>query len=423
MTSLAVSLKAALRSPLLPFWLVIALLPFGRSAELGTFLCLIGTVLLFVRHPHALREHEGARLLLWLLAAYVGAAVLSAVDSLSPGKSWGTVASLLRYAPLGLYACFAIRREDKLRALHMAVAVVVALWTLDAWVQALTGWSVAGRAEPERISGIFGAGNLKLGPSLSVLSPFVLWAAQRRFGLKGLLLAFVFLLGPVLMSGSRASWICYGVVALGFAWRVAGSPVRFVGVAAALALALLVAGGVAWKTSERFQLRMDRTLQALHGSDKSLDWALSGRLDIWQTSIAMFEGHPINGVGVRAYRYAYPAFAPPDDHFVVTGEACGEGEGACHAHQWILEVLTETGLLGLACWLAAIVFAIVSWRRAGPIGRARAFPATLALGAMLFPLNTHLAFYSAWWGLLFAWLLGLWCAALYVHPAVGEEGA
>jgi len=38
---------------------------------------------------------------------------------------------------------------------------------------------------------------------------------------------------------------------------------------------------------------------------------------------------------------------------------------------------------------------------------------------MLFPLNTHLAFYSAWWGLLFAWLLGLWCAALYVE---GDDG-
>jgi hypothetical protein len=37
---------------------------------------------------------------------------------------------------------------------------------------------------------------------------------------------------------------------------------------------------------------------------------------------------------------------------------------------------------------------------------------------MLFPLNTHLAFYSAWWGLLFGWLLGLWCAALYV---VGDD--
>jgi len=42
---------------------------------------------------------------------------------------------------------------------------------------------------------------------------------------------------------------------------------------------------------------------------------------------------------------------------------------------------------------------------------------------MLFPVNTHLAFYSAWWGLVFAWLLGLWCASLSVLPVEndGEE--
>ena len=420
MSPLAASLKAALRSPLLPFWLVIALLPFGRSAELGTLLCLLGAVLLFVRHPAALREHPGARLLLCLLAAYVGAALISALDSIAPGKSWGTVASLLRYAPLGLYACFAMRREDKLQALYLAVAVVLALWTADAWMQILTGWSLGGHAEPERITGIFGASNPKLGPCLAVLSPFALWAAQRRWGTKGVLLAFAVLLGPVLMSGSRASWLCYALVALAFAWRIARSPARFLAIAGGLAVALLLAGGVAWKTSQRFQLRMDRTLLAVSGPGQSLDAALSGRMDIWRTSVAMFEAHPINGVGVRAYRYAYPAYAPPNDHFVVSLEACGPGEGACHAHQWVLEVLTETGVLGLLFWLGAIVLALIAWRRVGADARERAFPVTLALGVMLFPLNTHLAFYSAWWGLLFAWLLGLWCAALYVYPARGE---
>jgi len=44
--------------------------------------------------------------------------------------------------------------------------------------------------------------------------------------------------------------------------------------------------------------------------------------------------------------------------------------------------------------------------------RSRAFAPALALVAMCFPLNTHLAFYSAWWGLLFWWLLALYCAAL-----------
>jgi O-antigen ligase len=422
MTSLAVSLKAALRSPLLPFWLVIALLPVGRSSELGTFLCLVGVVLLFARHPHALREHAGAQLLLWLLAAYVGAALLSAIGSLAPGKSWATVAALLRYVPLGLYACFAIRREEKLNALYTAVAVVVGFWALDAWVQALTGWSLGGHAQAERISGIFGAANLKLGPTLAVLSPFALWAARRRWGLKGLLLAFLCLLGPVLLSGSRASWLCYVLVAIGFAWHISASPRRFLATSAIGIVMLALAGGVAWKTSERFQLRMERTLQAFHGSDRSMDTALSGRLDIWHTSVEMFKAHPILGVGVRAYRYAYPAFAPANDHFVVSEEACGVGEGACHAHQWVLEVLTETGTLGLLLWLAAIGMALVTWRRVGAEARARAFPVTLALGVMLFPLNTHLAFYSAWWGLLFAWLLGLWCAALYVQQGASHAG-
>ena len=53
-----------------------------------------------------------------------------------------------------------------------------------------------------------------------------------------------------------------------------------------------------------------------------------------------------------------------------------------------------------------------AWLRADGRTRDLAFAPALALVAMCFPLNTHLAFYSAWWGLLFWWLLGLYCAAL-----------
>lgn len=415
MSALAASLRHVLRSPLLPFWLVVALLPFARSSEVGTVLCLIGTVLLFARHPQALREHAGARLLLWLLAAYVLAALISSFGAVAAGKSWETAAALLRYVPLGLYACFAIRRYSKLRALYVAVAAVLALWTADAWVQALTGWSLAGRAQAEHLSGIFGADNLKLGPSLAVLSPFALWAARERWGRWGLLLAFALLLGPVLLAGSRAAWLCYALVALAFAWREAGSSRQFVAFCAGALLLLAIAGGIAWASSTRFHARMERTLLVMQGTSQSLDSALTGRLDIWQTSMKMFAAHPVNGVGVRGFRYAYAQFAPAGDHFL-TAESCGQGEGACHPHQLVLEILAETGVIGLLAWLAGLVLALRSWRSVGAPARARAFPVTLALAVMLFPLNTHLAFYSAWWGLLFAWLLGLWCAALYVDP-------
>ena len=59
-------------------------------------------------------------------------------------------------------------------------------------------------------------------------------------------------------------------------------------------------------------------------------------------------------MGVRGFRYAYPNYAPANDHFVVSAEACGVGQGACHAHQLVLEVLTETGVIGLLLWLGGV---------------------------------------------------------------------
>jgi O-antigen ligase len=414
------NIKAALRSPLLPIWLVPALLPFGRSSEVGVALALIGAILLFARDPRALDSHPGARLLLWLFAAYAGAALISAIGAVSPLKSWSTVAAVLRYAPFGLYVCFAMRRQSRVEALYTATAAVVAIWAVDAWVQALTGWSLGGHASPERLSGIFGATNLKLGPSLAVLSPFVLWTARKRWGLGALVVAFLLLLGPVMLAGSRAAWLCYGLVALAFAWRESRTPLRFVAFCAAVSVVLAGAGALAWKTSPRFEARMERTLMVLQGSPQGLDAALTGRMDIWTTSLRMAEAHPVLGVGVRGFRYAYPQYAPAGDHFV-TAESCGDGEGACHAHQIVLEVLTETGAVGVLLWLAAVVLAWRTWRRVGALARERAFPVSVALGVMLFPLNTHLAFYSAWWGLLFWWVLSMWCAALYANvPETAE---
>jgi O-antigen ligase len=409
-------LTAALRSPLTPIWLVVFLLPFGRSSELGTLLCMTGAIILFFRDRHALAAHPGARLLLWLWAAYFGAALLSAPGAVDPARSWSSAAAYLRFAPFGVYVCFAVRREARFNALCTATGVVVGVWALDAWVQALTGYSLGGPAQAQRISGIFGANNLKLGPTLASLSPFVLWLARRKLGRKGLIAAMLFMLVPILLAGSRAAWITYGVVLLAFFWMEARAPLRFGAwiVAAGVIAALVV--GVVWKTSSRFDARMERTLTALHDSRHAVNYAASGRLDIWRVSARMIAAHPLLGVGVRDFRDAYPRYAPANDHFV-TAEACGVGEGACHPHQIVLEVLSDTGAIGLALWLAAAVLALRAWRRAGPAARRRAFPATVALAVTVFPLNTHLAFYSAWWGLLFWWLLALWCAALYADVA------
>lgn len=414
-------LKTFLRQPWLLYWAVVLLLPFGRGAEVGAVACVIGMLLAWRALPVLLRKHEGARLLCRLLGCYILAALASIPAAVMPGKSALTALALLRYLPLGLYACYVLQSQSRLRGIYTAMAAVIAFWVLDAWMQMLTGWSLRGHADPERISGIFGADDPKLGPTLAVLSPFVLWVAKERWQRRGLLIALLLLLGPVILSGSRAAWICFGLVSLVFIWREAGSPLRFLAACFIAALVLLTAGGIAWKTSARFDARMQRTLAVFGGSAQDINEATTGRLDIWRNSVKMIEAHPITGVGVRDFRYAYPLYAPANDHFLV-GENCGEGVGACHPHQVLLEILTETGVMGLLLWLTGAGMALAAWRRAGKTGRAVAFPVTLSLAVMLFPLNTHLAFYSAWWGLLFAWLLGLWCAALYAAAKEPSHG-
>lgn len=416
------SFKSLLRSPLLPLWLLVALLPFGRSAELGTFACAIALAVAWWRTGPDVLRSPGSGWLLALLACYIGAALVSAFTAIAPAKSWETVLAFLRYIPLGLYACLVLRGEQRVHGFYAAVAWVIAFWVLDAWMQMLTGWSLRGHAEPERISGLFGADDPKLGPTLAVLSPLALWSARHQWGRLGLVVTFALILGPVMLSGSRAAWICFGLVALFFIWREAGSRLRFLAICLGVAVVLGVAGGTAWKVSTRFDARVQRTLMALRGNEQAINDAMTGRLDIWRVSLRMLDAHPLTGVGVRGFRYAYPLYAPANDHFLI-GENCGEGAGACHAHQLLLEILTETGAVGLVLWLVGVGIAWRAWRYAGKRGKALAFPVTVSLVAMLFPINSHLAFYSAWWGLLFAWLLSLWCATLFAPTEEQDDGA
>ncbi|WP_249352167.1 MULTISPECIES: O-antigen ligase family protein [unclassified Rudaea] len=408
--------SAAPSNPLRDLWPallvlgVLVLLPLGiGAATVPIALCAIAGLVLAWRERHGLRSDAGVRLAAALFACYWLAALISAFDSVAPGKSWGTVAGALRFLPFAVFACLAHGKAQAWPRMVQAIGAVVALWLLDAWIQALTGYGIAGASDPERLSGIFGAGNLKLGPALAVLSPFVLAAARERFGRIGLIVAFVFALVPILLAGERSGWLMYALVALAFVWREAGTPLRFVGWSSATAMVAAVPVLFALHASPAFDARVDRTLHALQGTEAAVDYASSGRsMHIWPTALRMVEAHPFNGVGVRAFRYAYAQYAGTNDQFA----NADPDEGALHAHQIVLEVLSETGAIGLLLWIAGFVFAWRAWRRADADARARAFAPALALVAMTFPFNTHLAFYSAWWGLVFWWLLALYCAAL-----------
>jgi len=357
-----------------------------------------------------------------LFLAYWLPQAVSAFDAADPGRTWGKVAAALRYLPFMWLVAIAVATPQRRRITFTGLALVTAAWTLDALVQAVFGtsalfwsmdqlkWLISGHglctaqeiAAADRLPGVFGPCNLKFGQVLAAVSPFLLFFVGQRMGRWGWLLAAA-LVGVVLvLAGSRASWISYALVVLFSGGRLLG----------AKRMALVVLAGVAGTValglgSSQVRERFARTQMALSGDASGMDQALSGRSQIWGAALCMVREHPLNGVGVRDFRRAYPQCDPSPQSTAAWGDS-----PALHAHQIVLEILAETGVLGLLLWMAGAAMAIRAWIYASPLARDQARPAALALATTVFPLNTHLAFYSTFWGGVLVVLAALYAGAL-----------
>ncbi|MEZ5485087.1 MAG: O-antigen ligase family protein [Lysobacteraceae bacterium] len=383
---------------------VLALLPVGRLAELPLLVGAVAGLVALLRGRIDLRQPV-PRLGLLVFLGYWLPELLSAPDATDARRAWTEVAVDLRFLFFLLFAVDALQDADARWRVSTGAAALLTLFCVDGMVQAITGVSLGGPSDAERLSGVFGADDLKLGLVLAALSPLLLIPAQRRYGLRGLLVAGAALLVVVFLAGARAGWLMLGLALLLALWS--GRPARRAAAmtVAGAAVALLVGTAALW-LSPAFDARVERSATALRFDRDGVDHALSGRLPIWEAAIDMGADHPVNGVGVRGFREAYPAYAPADDHWV------SQGDTALHAHQLLLELWAETGAIGLLCWLVAVAAAIRLWRQLPRGPREQALAPMQALVVMLFPLNTHLAFYSSFWGLLLFWLLALWLGSL-----------
>ena len=361
-----------------------------------------------------------------LFFAYWLPELVSSFDAADRTRALGEALKDLRYLPFLWLAASAVASDAGRRTTFGGLSIIVGVWTVDALLQAFTGTSplffgidaikqmISGRgmcsaaetASVDRLSGVLGPCNLKLGVVLASLSPFALYAAGRRLGAAGWMVAAAALGMVVVLAGSRASWITYALVLVLSGWRLVGWK-RLLGMFAFGAIALAVLG----VASPQVRERLERTTHALSASEEGVDSALSGRTRIWGAAVCMAREHPVNGVGARNFRAAFPACDPNP------AETAAWGAGpALHAHQVVLEVLSETGVFGLLLWLAGAALGWRAWRFADAAARERARPAMLALVVTLFPINTHLAFYSTFWG-----GLTLLLAALYAGSLLAQD--
>ncbi|VAW47447.1 hypothetical protein MNBD_GAMMA02-441 [hydrothermal vent metagenome] len=383
---------------------IIALLPFGRLAEVPIMVLMVWGMLLLVRNFNTLTILDAFKPLTYAFIAYFALTLISAIDSYWPEKSVLIALASLRFYLMGLVVIYYANRV-LLQQVIKWVVVLMVIWTVDALIQSMLGQNIFGQESyPGRLTGVFGQ-NVKLGPMLALMLPLVMIQMCRyQAWLRWLVVALIVLV--VLLSGTRSAWLMMGFVLMIFWWHHAkyhkgGRRWLLLLKSATLATVAVV---VLWFASNDFQQRIDRSLGLLQTDVKAMDFALADRLPIWKTALNMYVDHPINGVGARAFRQVYKEYSEPGDIWVA-----GNG-GGLHAHHWVLELLAETGTIGLILmlWLMVMVTRYVNKGFQSNL----IWPFGVALMAAMLPVISLYSLFSSFWSICLWWLLIMLIAAV-----------
>ena len=189
-----------------PAWVLafVALWPAPGYAEgimvLGALAAVVRLLLVRFRGGTRLLSGRAWALTSVLFFSYWMPEALSAVDALDHARALREAAVDLRYLPFLWLVAASVADARSRRVTFSGLGIIVAVWTVDALLQALSGTSplfwaidslkqaISGHpmcsleqaARADRLSGVLGPCNLKLGVVIASLSPFALHLASRR---------------------------------------------------------------------------------------------------------------------------------------------------------------------------------------------------------------------------------------------------
>ena len=389
------------------FCLTIVLLPFSRLSELPILiLAIFGVAALFKGHD-SLKKDPRFKVLSIVYGCYLSLMLISSIDSYWQSKSLIVAFASLRFY-LATLALLYFTQKKHFRLLVKVPAVICMVWTLDALIQYFLGYNLLGLASyPDRLNGIFGEDHAKLGPVLALLFPCLLiQLIDSPKWLKWLSVLLVSIV--VLLSGTRSAWIMLAfTLVVFFMTHVKQNKIVLLAKTTTAAFLIVIC---LWFGSTGFQDRVNRTVSAFEGSVNSLDFALANRLPIWNVALEIIKEHPVNGVGAHAFRKAYPDFASENDIWQKNG-----GVGM-HAHHWVLEILSDTGFIGLLIFSVAVFFLLrfivlhkdsnLSW------------PFVTAMVAAFLPIVSTYSLFASFWSICI-WIIG---AGLLTVSFMGKQG-
>ncbi len=305
------------------------------------------------------RAHPAFPLLLPLLA-FLGVAGFSLWNATSPFLNSG-LPELVKWAEMGLILWLVAERADA-RRLPWLVAGIAAIGLFQAAV-GLYQFGLRGEG-PEhflipgtdfyRAYGTFEQPNPYAG-TMGMLLALTVGVAGARFfsrparrewpGLLLLAAAGSLMAAALIASWSRGAWIGFAAALAAIALalpRRSRWGILLAGALVVLFLALYAAGLLPARIVARLtEFAADLRIQDVRGVGiNSANYAVIERLAHWQSALEMWRYHFWTGVGFGGYEPAYPVFA-----LINWPIALG------HAHNIYLNLLAETGLIGLAAYL------------------------------------------------------------------------
>ena len=389
----------------------IALLPFGRLSEIPLSAFAIALPLLARSAGNRRMISSSARFVLPLFLCYWVPMLLSSLDSMDQQKSLVQSFAALRYLAAALaMSVLLVAPSDRERVLRWT-AWLLLFWALDAFIQLFFGSDLFGIAmHPDRLNALFVKKYQFFGPTLAMLSPLVLEHARRHWPSWGWALAFTLILGAVMIAGMRAGWLTMAIVLGTYMLLMLKRENRELRrTILTIPVLVVIVISASYLASPLFQQRLDVTHAFTLGAETAKDESSMERIPIFKTALTMYQEHPVNGVGVRAFPVAYMTYAEPGDVHI---RKSGGTSGATHAHNVVLEIMADTGSIGLAGLILALAFLVRFQSRTTPSERWDAFPYALSVLLILFPLNSHFAIYGTYTSSLLWFLLGLWAASL-----------
>jgi len=382
--------------------LPIILLPLNRY-EIGTALLLLFSLYLLISSMRVELKNNiyGSWLALFLCIWIPSLASLP--DAINFSHSATNTFGQLRYLLAGVAIIYLSSQPNVKQVFFNILGVALAFVFIDNVVQMLTGNDLFGLAPYNgRINAPWTSDGPKMGIFTALIGPVIVgYFFDTKPKLAWILTGMVIFL--VLLSGQRGAWLALLTSTFIFAISFGKNLKEYIPTISKVLVSLIFLSFIAYNSFTPFQIRADKTLQALNFDSASIQES-TGRLDIWKGAVDVIRENPINGVGIRGFRYT---------------ESTGN-KSRLHVHSTTLEVLTEAGIIGFIGYI--LFFWLIYTKIFRPVSQLTHLQ-RFTLGSVVAaasPLSMSLAFYSSNKATVFWYITALLVSFFFVKASDKE---